>query len=169
MDILGKARRLESKIAGRLDRAAKEFVRSGAREPIEIVHSILDAVEQEVQSSGRGTRVFPFNQIEVSVLAPSPEARAWLEAVFEGDPPLRARIVERLRSAGCPASEIVVATNYVARAQKNWTTREFRLGFARVTQPEVQEPDADSKHDRIEITVLRGVTEQRTYSFVASR
>ena len=169
MDILGKARRIESKIAGRLDEAAKEFVRSDAREPIEIVHAILDAVEQEVQSSGRGTRVFPFNQIEVSVLAPSPEARAWLEAVFEGDPPLRARIVERLRSAGCPASEIIVATNYVARAQKNWPTREFRLGFARVTQPEVEEPDADSKHDRIEITVLRGVTEQRTYSFVASR
>jgi hypothetical protein len=63
MDILGKVRRLESKIAGRLDEAAKEFVRSGAREPIEIVHAILDAVEQEVQSSGRGTRVFPFNQI----------------------------------------------------------------------------------------------------------
>jgi hypothetical protein len=165
VDILGKARRLESKIAGRLDEAAKEFVRSGAREPIEIVHAILDAVEHEIQSSGRGTRVFPFNQIEVSVLAPSPEARAWLEAVFEGDPPLRARIVERLRSAGCPASEIIVAISYVARAQKNWPTREFRLGFAR----EIVEPDTDPKHDRIEITVLRGVTEQRTYSFVANR
>ena len=169
MDILGKARRLESKITARLDRAAKEFAGSGAREPLEIVHAILDIVEREIQPGSRGTRVFPFNRIEVSVLAPSPETRAWLEAVFEGDPPLRARIMERLRSAGCPPSEIIVSINYVARAQKNWPIREFRLGFARVTQPEVDGPDTESKHDRIEITVLRGVTEQRTYSFVANR
>jgi pSer/pThr/pTyr-binding forkhead associated (FHA) protein len=169
MDILGKARRIESKIAGRLDEAAKEFVRSGAREPLEIVHAILDEVEQEIQSGGRGTRVFPFNQIEVAVLAPSPEARAWLEAVFESDPPLRARIMERLRSAGCHPSEIVVSINYVARAQKNWRTPEFRLNFARVTQPAVEDPDADSTRDRIEVTVLRGVTEQRTYSFLSGR
>ena len=42
MDILGKARKLEAKITARLDRAAKEFAGSGAREPLEIVHAILD-------------------------------------------------------------------------------------------------------------------------------
>ena len=169
MDILGKARRLESRIAGRLDEAAKDFVRSGAREPLEIVHVILDAVEQEIQSGGRGTRVFPFNRIDVSVVAPSSEARAWLEAVFAGDPPLRARIMERLRSAGCRPSEIIVAINYVARAHRNWRAREFHLNFARVTQPDVENPETDSKQDRIEVTVLRGVTEQRSYSFLARR
>jgi FHA domain-containing protein len=169
MDILGKARRLESKIAGSLDEAAKEFVRSGAREPLEIVHAILDAVEQEIQASGRGTRVFPFNRIDVSVAAPSSEARACLEAVFADDPPLHARIMERLRSAGCHPSDIIVAINYVPRAQKNWRTREFHLNFARVTQPDVEDSAADSKLDRIEVTVLRGVTEQRTYSFLARR
>ena len=169
MDILGKARRLESRIAGSLGEAAKELVRSGAREPLEVVHAILDAVDQQVQSSGRGTRVFPFNRIDVSVLAPSPEERARLDAVFAGDPPLHARIMERLRSAGCRPSDIVVAIDYVARAQKNWRTPEFRLNFARVPQPAAEEPGTDSKHDRIEITVLRGVTEQPTYSFLAGR
>jgi hypothetical protein len=169
MDILGKALRLESKIAGRLDKAAKGFVRSGDREPLEIVHAILDLVEQEIQSSGRGKRVFPFNRIELSVLAPSRETRARLEAVFSGDPSLNARVLERLQSGGCSTADIVLTTNYVTRAQKGWCAREFDLGFARVTQPDVPEPVRDSQPDRIEVTVLRGVAEQRTYSFLSRR
>jgi hypothetical protein len=85
MSILEKARRLESRIAARLDQAAKEFVRSGDREPLEIVHAILDAVEREIQPAGRGRRAFPFNRIELSIAAPSREARGRLEAVFAGD------------------------------------------------------------------------------------
>jgi FHA domain-containing protein len=168
MDILGKALRLESKIAGKLDKAAKGFVRSGDREPLEIVHAILDLVEQEIQSGGRGKRVFPFNRIELSVLAASREARARLEAVLAGDPSLNARVMERLQSGGCSTADIVLTTNYVTRAQKGWRAREFDLGFARVTQPDVQEPARDSQPDRIDVTVLRGVAEQRTYSFLSS-
>src|SRR5258708_13410690 len=102
MDILGKARRLESRIAGRLDKAAKGFVRSGDREPLEIVHAILDLVEQEIQSSGRGKRVFPFNRIELSVLAPSREARARFEAVFSGNPSLEPQVIQRLHPGASP-------------------------------------------------------------------
>jgi hypothetical protein len=169
MSILEKARRLESRIAGRLDQAAKEFVRSGDREPLEIVHAILDAVEREIQPAGRGKRAFPFNRVELSVAAPSREARGRLEAVFAGDTPLPARIIERLRSAGCATPGIVVTINYVARAQKTWRAREFDVAFARVAEPEVESAAVDSKPDRIDVTVLRGVTEQRTYSFLAKR
>ena len=169
MSILEKARRLESRIAGRLDRAAKDFVRSGDREPLEIVHAILDAVEREIQPAGRGKRAFPFNRIELSVVAPSREARGRLEAVFAGDTPLSARIMERLRSAGCSTPDIVVAINYVARAQKTWRAREFDVALDRVTPPPVESAAGDSKPDRIEVTVCRGVTEQRTYSFLAKR
>ena len=169
MDILGKARRLESRITARLDRAAKEFVRSGEREPLEIVHAILDAVEREIQPGGRGTRVFPFNRVELSILAPSREARGRLEAVFAGDTPLPARIIERLQSAGCSTPDIVVAIEYVARAQKNWRAREFDVAFGRVTEPVVESPAADSTPTRIDVTVSRGITERRTYSFLAQR
>jgi hypothetical protein len=169
MGIFGKALKLESKIAGRLDKAAKGFVRSGAREPLEIVHAILDAVEHEIQSSGRGKRIFPFNRIELSVLAPSREVRARLEALFSGDPSLNARVLERLRSGGCAAADITLAINYVARAQKTWRAPEFDLNFARVTQPEAEEPARASQLERIEVTVLRGVTERRTYAFLSKR
>jgi hypothetical protein len=169
MDILGKALRLESTIAKQLDKAAKGFVRSGAREPLEIVHAILDRVEQEIQSSGRGKRVFPFNRIELSVLAPSPEARARLEAVLSGEPSLNARVLERLESGGCATDGIVLAINYATRALKTWRDREFDLNFARVTPPAIAEPAPPLPHDRIEVTVLRGVAERRTYSYPARR
>src|SRR5207249_12159281 len=120
MDLLGKARRLESTIAARLDEAARGLVRSRPREPLEIVHAILDALDQEVEPTGRGTRVFPFNRIEISVVAPSPEARGRLEAVLEGDTPLRTRIVERLQSAGCSPAEAPAALPYAQRASAHW-------------------------------------------------
>jgi pSer/pThr/pTyr-binding forkhead associated (FHA) protein len=169
MDILAKARRLESKIAGKLGAAAKEFVGSGAREPLEMVHAILDAIEQQIEPSGRGQRVFPFNKIELSLLASSAEARGRLEAVFAGDNPLSARIMERLRSAGCSTPDISVIIKYASRAQKNWRTREFDMVFARITQPDVRKPTHESIPSRFEVTVLRGATEQRTYSFVTNR
>ena len=118
MDLLGRARRLESTIAAKLDGAAKGLVRSRPREPLEIVLAILDDVEQRIEPTGRGSRVFPFNRIELSVVAPSREARGRLEAVFAGDTPLRTRILERVQSAGCSAADVVVEIQYVDRADR---------------------------------------------------
>jgi hypothetical protein len=169
MDILAKARRLESKITARLDRAAKEFAGSSAREPLEIVHAILDIVEREIQPGSRGTRVFPFNRIEIAVLVPSREARGRLEAMFCGDPPLATRIVDRLQSSGCATADIVVSIDYVARGQKNWRAREFDVAFGRVAEPVVGQPAIEATPARIELSVARGVAERRSYSFLAHR
>src|SRR5262252_4977670 len=108
MNVLGKARRLESAIAVRLDQVAKGLVRSRTREPLETVLAILEAVEQRIEPTGRGARVFPFNRVEVSVVAPSLEARGRLEAVFEGGTPLQARVLDPLRSAGCSPADLVI-------------------------------------------------------------
>ena len=175
MDILGKARRLESRIAGALDKYAKDFVRSpGGREPLEIVHAVLDAVEQQVHSGGRGTRVFPFNRIDVSIAAPTPEARARFQSLLEGDAPLADRIAERLRAAGsAPPPDLAVAVAYPERAQDSWRAPEFHVEFARVEAPVAAAPEtpaaAPAAPDRLEITILRGVADQRTYSFSAVR
>jgi hypothetical protein len=169
MDILGKARQLESRITARLDKAAKELVRSGEREPLEILHAILDRVEGEIQPGSRGARIFPFNRIDVSVLAPSREARGRLEAVFAGDTPLPARILDRLRSAGCATDNVAVSIAYVARAQKDWTEAEFAVAFARMAQAGPAPPRSEESPLRIEITIARGVAERRTYSFLARR
>jgi hypothetical protein len=172
MDILGKARRLESRITATLDKAAKEFVQSGEREPLEIVHAILDIVDREIQPGGRGKRIFPFNRIEVFVLAPSREARDRLEAILGGDTPLMARIVDRLQSAGCSVPDLAVSIEYVDRAKKGWRAREFDVALSKAAEagpPPLAAVVDEMKPGRIEIAVSRGTTEQRSYSFVATR
>jgi len=168
MDVLGRARRLESTIAAKLDEAAKGFVRSRPREPLEIVLAILDAVEQRIEPTGRGARVFPFNRIELSVVAPSREARGRLEAVFAGDAPLRTRILDRVHAAGCSPGDVVVDVQYVDGAGPNWSSPEFDLQFARVAEPAADGPAAPQP-GRVDIRVLRGVMERWAYSLTAAR
>jgi FHA domain len=165
MDVLGRARRLESTIAAKLDEVAKGLVRSRPREPLEIILAILDAVEQRIEPTGRGTRVFPFNRIELSVVAPSREARGRLEAVFAGGTPLRTRILDRVHSAGCSPADVAVEIQYVARAEPTWSAPEFDLQFARVAQPEVDGRELGPQPGQIDIRVLNGVMDRWAYSF----
>jgi hypothetical protein len=169
MDILRKVRDLETKIANRVDRTVGEFVQSGTREPLEIVHAIVEATLQEIQASGRGRRVFPFNAVTAFVVAPSRGARARFEAVLADGPSLRARIVERLRSAGCEVTDMDVTVEYVVRSQKGWENPGFHIEFARVAHAERQQPDDEPKPVRLDVTVLQGVAERRTCSFTATR
>jgi hypothetical protein len=169
MDVLGKARRLESAIAARLDQVAQGLVRSRAREPLEVALAILDAIEQRIEPIGRGARVFPFNRVEVSVVAPSSEARGRLEAVFQGDTPLQTRILDRLRSAGCSPVDVDVEFRYVDAAEANWTVPEFGLQFARIAAQPVDGGNIASPPPAIEIRAIAGVMERWAYSLAAPR
>jgi hypothetical protein len=169
MDVLRRARRLESAIAMRLDQVAKGLVRSRPREPLEIVLAILDAVEQRIEPTGRGARVFPFNRVEVSVVAPSLEARGRLEAVFEGDIPLQTRILDRLRSAGCSSVDAMIEFQYVDAAEPDWAVPEFDLQFARIGKPKTTGGGPDSEPAPIEIRAVAGVMERWAYSLAAPR
>jgi hypothetical protein len=168
MDILRRVRDLEARIAGKVDRTVGDLVQSGTREPLEIVHAIVDAVVREVQPSGRGRRVFPFHAVGMIVRAPSRDARARFEAVLADGAPLRDRIVDRLRSAGCEVNDLDVAIDYAAKAQKNWDNPDFHLQFVRATKV-VNGATVDSSPARLDVTVLQGTADRRTYSFVATR
>jgi FHA domain-containing protein len=169
MDVLGKARRLESAIAGRLDRIAKGLVRSRTREPLEIVFAILEAVERRIEPAGRGARVFPFNRIEVSVAAPSLEARGRLDAVLGGDTPLQAKVLERLRSTGCSPIDVAIEVRYVDAADASWKAPEFDLQFARIATPETDRRDLESQPALVEIRAVTGVMERWSFSLAAPR
>ena len=168
MDVLGKARRLESAIAARIDQVAQGLVRTRTREPLEVLLAILDAVEQRIEPTGRGTRVFPFNRIEVSVVASSREVRGRFEAVFEGDSPLQTRILDRLRSAGCSPIDVAVEFRYVDAADPPWRVPEFDLQFERIAPPKI---DGAQLHcpASIEIRAVSGVMERWAYSLAAPR
>ena len=168
MDLLGKARRLESTIARRFDRAARDAAGAVTREPLEIVHLVVEAIEREIQPGGRGTRVFPFNSITLSVLAPSREARARFEVVLR-EPLLRDRIVEHLRSKSCPIDDLTLDVAYVARAPKDWRHPQFNLAFARVARAPTSDARRDPAFARIDLTVVRGTAARKSYSFAAKR
>ena len=169
MGILDKARTLESRIARALSRAAEDAVGSGAREPLEIAHAIVDVVDRQVQSGSRGTRLFPFNRVAVAVLAASRESRARFEALFAATPSLRDRVVDRLRSAGCHVADLQVDVTYVGRGARSWDNPHFHVAFDRVATPAAAPAPLDSMPARLEVTVVRGVAERRTYSFATSR
>jgi hypothetical protein len=170
MDIFHKARRLEENIARSLTGAAKNLVRRrGTREPIELTHAIVDAVEREIQSGGRGTRVFPFNTIDVSIVAPSDHERARLETIVNGDLSLRDRIADRLRAADCTARDLEVGINYVPRAQKHWSDPQFAIAFSRIARERRDVPPSEPLPPRLEMTVVHGAAEHRRYAFAAHR
>ena len=168
MNLLRKARELETKLAGTLDRTVGEFVRSGAREPVETIHAIVEAVKAEIQSGGRGRRVFPFNKIAVTILAPSRDARARIEAMVEGEPTLRHRIVSGLAAASCPVNDLDLSIEYDTRSRKHWRTPEYHIEFERVAKPLAPAAATIAPPSRIELTVLQGTAERRTYSLAPS-
>lgn len=169
MDILGKARRLESTIARTIDEAAQRLTQSVRREPLELAHAVVDAVEHEVQPGSRGTHVFPFNRLKLAVVAATPGARARLEAVFEGEPSLHDRIVDRLRAAGCEVSGLAVKTTYVPQPAPAWTAADFHIEFVRASKVAPPVPVADIVPPRIELTIVEGSAEQATYAFTLPR
>src|SRR5439155_17014061 len=125
MDILRNLRRLESRLTKTVEETAQKMTRAGAREPLEIVHAIVDAAEKRIEPAGRGKYVFPFNRIHISIAADSRETRARFDAVFGSEPTLRDRFFERLQAVGCELSRLSVTTHYVDRCESHWTNLIF--------------------------------------------
>jgi len=179
MKILDTARKLEARLSRTFNDAAqgvaKRIVQGGAQtlapawalEPLEIVHAIIDSVEDEVQPAGRGSHVFPFNRIRVSVAAPSRHARARLEAVIEATPTLTDRIIDRLRVAGCDPSGVTVKVTYLSQPDVG-STQAFHVDFGRQPAGGVGEP-MPLPPPCIELTVLAGTAETSEHSFTLAR
>ena len=130
MDILRNLRRLESRLAKKVNETAQKMTPSKPREPLEIVHAIVETVEKHIEPAGRGRYVFPFNQIRIRIAADSSLTRARFEAVFESEPSVQQRIIKTLET-GSPRgpgviSEIVYPSKQSA-LQENRAAFFFRL------------------------------------------
>jgi FHA domain-containing protein len=170
MDLLGKARKLESRISRGLDVAVEGFVGRSQRQPIEIVQAIVDCAEQQVQSAGRGRRVFPFNQLVVHLVAPSRAERARLAAVIEGPPSLQQRLIHRLSTAGCQVAPLDVQLVYTSKPKPGWRALEYHVAFDRVDAVPVNVAgSAPDEPTRIDLNVIAGLAERRTYTFTRGR
>jgi len=168
MDILAKARQLESKLARTVDRAAQQWSKSGPRGPLEILHGILEAVDERIEPAGRGAHVFPFNKIKVSIVASSPDARARFSGVLDGHPSLQERITKKLRDAGCDIAALQAKVAYVGQSDPAWTCPEFHVDFSRGTVPELPPPEPAPGHE-ITLTITNGSAEKPAYALMLDR
>lgn len=176
MNILQKVKRLEAGVTRAVERAAREWSQSGAREPLEIAQAIVDAVGERLEPAARGRYVFPFNRIHVTIAA-ARDARARFQAVFESEPTLPDRIAARLRDAGCNPASVHCAVTYAARPSPDWQTPEFHIEFTRgaavpapapATEPEpVQAPEATARE--LQITIVSGTAAAPSYTFTLPR
>ena len=168
MNILARARKLETVIARTFSDAVNRIAPSGAREPLEIVHAILDLVEEEVHPAGRGACVFPFNRLKISVVASTREERARFEAVFDETPTLHDRILQRVRAAGCEVPDLSAKIVFVSEAAAGWMNPQFHVEFARTPQMAAVVAPAPLPR-RLELAVVRGTAEPSTYLFTQAR
>jgi len=174
MDILGRARRLEARLAQTVDRAAARMLPPASREPLEVAHGVVEAVEREVQPAGRGRQLFPFNRIQVRLAAPTRQTQARLEATFAAEPTLAQRIHARLDTAGCLVPDLTIAIEYADAAGEEWLTPDFHVEFARIegAVPAVAAAGpvaASEPPPAIELEVVAGSAEQPSYVFQLAR
>jgi FHA domain len=170
MDIVGKARKLERKIARSLDAAVVELAGASQPAPLEIVHAVLDRAEHQIQEAGRGVRVFPFNRIKVIVRAAPGDtaARARFAAVADGPPSLAERLQARLQSAGCAARDLMVEISYATKPGPQWESPEFNVEFTRAA-PAPAVVAAGAAAPRLKLAVVIGKAAQRTQVFSGGR
>ena len=158
-NLIAKAQRLESTIAAGIEGAARRVSGPPAREPLEIVHAVLDMLASEVQPAPRGRQAFPFNQVRVAAMAATPRAKARLQVAFDGPPSLKERIVSHLEAAGCPVPALDVSVSIVGTPDPEWIEPDFNVTCARVATPAVSVHTA-----RLELIVTHGVATQQRYT-----
>jgi hypothetical protein len=69
-------------------------------EPLEIHRALLEDIEAQVVAVGGGRRIFPFDRVEVTLLAASPEEKARLEAIAAAAWDLARDVEQRLKAGG---------------------------------------------------------------------
>ena len=163
--LVSRARTLESAIAARVDGKAREIAGSPARQPLELAHAIVDAVESEIQPAGRGQHAFPFTHVRVLLPATTTRAKALLEVACDGPPSLRDRIGERLRAVGISTPPPSVKLAFVAKAREDWPHREFHIEFSR---GQAEAATGSRGKSQLELTVISGTASQESYTFATS-
>jgi pSer/pThr/pTyr-binding forkhead associated (FHA) protein len=165
MKLFKKIRPFEAKIGEAVDSAARRVVGERPREPLEVLHAILDAIENEIQAGGRGQHVFPFTHVTVMLSGPTALARARVRAVADTEPTLATQIRQRLTSAGCEADALAVELSDADAPDATWTNPDFQLIYSR--DPERRRTLAAlSQHavPMVQLTIIQGAATSRRYA-----
>lgn len=164
MNFWNRMQRIEDVMSKTVDGLVQRSGASRAPEPLDVMLRILDAVEAQVQQAGRGTRVFPFTRVTITVAAAGHEEQARFEAVFDHEPGLIRRVAERLAAAGCSPAAVEVSVGYQP-GDDTWADPCFDLQFARLAPaPADPAPLPKQPEPMIELEVTRGDAGEAHYS-----
>jgi hypothetical protein len=163
-----KARAAEANVGRALDTLVSRLVGPAPRQPLEIVHAVLEDLERHVQPAGRGTWVFPFNRVTVEVLAPTREAKARLSGVIGTMDSFRDRITAKLGPA-CKVGALDVRVKYRTSRRADWSQADYHLDLEHLPTAapvvETTSPHAGS----IELMVSSGAADRRRFVFGTDR
>lgn len=160
---LGKlTRRLESGLGRLLGTQPAD-----SSEPLELVTGILRDIEHRVEPIGGGHRRFPYNTIDVTVLAVNKEEQDRYDSALSD---LEPKIRERLRELACDQPpRLDVSVRFAKKPRKGWAAdRRIELTFSRenVAAPTRAARERETPaSSTIKLVVLRGGAAKRTYSF----
>jgi len=108
-------------------------------EPVEIHRAILEDVQAQAVSVGGGRRVFPFDRVEVRLLAASPEERVRFEAVARAGWDLGREVRERFRAQGIEApASLAIPVEVTEERTPDFGERRYALAFRQTEALESQ-------------------------------
>ncbi len=138
-------------------------------EPLEIHRALLEDIEAQVVAIGGGRRVFPFDRVEVKLLAAAPEERSRLQAIAQEGWDLEREVRERLKAAGARFPEgLAVPVEVTEEDGPEFGGRRYALVFRKAAQGET-EPAARAVRPRLRLAVLKGKALRDAYDFTADR
>lgn len=145
-------------------------------EPVEIHRAIVEDVLAQVVAVGGGRRVFPFERVEVKLLADGPEAKTRLEAIAANGWDLAKEVRERLEGQGVKVSRgLAIPVEVTEEKGPEFGDRHYALAFRKGEEGEVTAAGAGGAPARVaarpalHLTILKGKAVQEAYDFNADR
>jgi hypothetical protein len=138
-------------------------------EPVEIHRALLEDVEAQVVAAGGGRRVFPFDRVEVKLLAGNAEERSRLQAIATAGWDLEREVKERLRACGARFPDrLTVPVSVTGEAGPEFGGRRYALAFRQAAAGEA-EASARAGRPVLHLAVLKGKAAQDAYDLAGDR
>ncbi len=163
-------------LLAKVEKGIARLVVGKQREPLSIQKQILDEIETKTEPTGRSGRTFPYNSLDVFLLATSDTERARLEAIFVERGRLENMVIDRLRRIGSDMpARLRVNVLVVQERSDDWREELFHIEYRRTS--EARAPIADESVGgtasaglvNARLVVVRGKANQSEFAMNKSR
>src|SRR5437588_273140 len=101
-------------------------------EPLEIHRALLEDIEAQVVAVGGGRRVFPFDRVEVKLLAATPEETTRLQAIAQDGWDLDREVRDPLKARGARFPDgLAIPVEVTEQAGPEFGGRRYALAFCK--------------------------------------